>query len=173
MRFRIDGERLLVDGNQNAVPGYGVFKFAKNGSIKSLIVHDETSQTKQRYIYGDWTKFSGLGLFPQIIGIFAPISIDAPDKFELVSEINLLEFRSKVPENAVNPFHYSVHIQEDRFEKYGHIGDIEYHLSGTNLVPVITMPPTRNWNAVIMAIFLLGIVASLFYGIQKERKRTP
>ncbi len=170
MRFRIDGERLLVDENQNAVPDYGVFKFAKDGSIKSLIVHDETSQMKQQYTYGDWTKFSGLSLFPQIIGISASIPIDAPDKFELVSEINLLEFGSKVPENAVNLFHYSAHIQEDRFEKYVHIGDIEYHLSGTNLVPVITMPPTRNWNAVIMAIFLLGIVASLFYGIQKERK---
>ena len=170
MRFRIDGERLLVDENQNTVPGYGVFKFAKDGSIKSLIVHDESSQMKQRYIYRDWTKFSDLGLFPQIIGISAPLPIDAPDKFELVSEINLLEFVPKAPENAVNPFHYSAHIQEDTFEKYVHIGDIEYHLSGTNLVPVITMPPARSWNAVVMAIFLLGIVASLFYGIQKERK---
>ncbi len=172
MRFRIDGEQLLVDENQNTVPGYGVFKFAKDGSIKSLIVHDETSKMKQQYTYGEWTKFSGLSLFPQIIGISDSIPIDAPDKFELVSEINLLEFEPTAPKSAVNPFHYSAHIQEGTFEKYVHIGDIEYHLSGTNLVPVITMPPTRNWSAVVMAIFLLGIVASLFYGIQKERRRT-
>ena len=82
MRFRIDRERLLVDEKQNTVPGYGVSKFAKDGSIKSFIVHDETSQMKQQYIYGNWTKFSGLSLFPQIIGISDSIPIESPDKFD-------------------------------------------------------------------------------------------
>ena len=82
----------------------------KGRGIKSLIVHDETSQMKQQYIYGDWTKFSGLSLFPQIIGISDSIPIDAPDKFELVSEINLLEFEPTAPKNAVNQFHYNAHI---------------------------------------------------------------
>lgn len=41
--------RINGDENQNTVPGYGVFKFAKDGSIKSLIVHDETSKMKQQY----------------------------------------------------------------------------------------------------------------------------
>lgn len=93
---------------------------------------------KQQYIYGDWTKFSGLSLFLQSIGISDSIPIDAPDKFELVSEINLLEFEPTAPKNVVSQFHYNAHIQEDIFEKYVHIDDIEYHLSGTNLVPIIT-----------------------------------
>jgi len=169
----MENGRILADDDQgNALQGYGVPEFAENGAVASVIFHDGSDKTKQRFTYLEWADIPGLGLFPRIAGLSDSIPVGTSDDFEVVSEVELLEFRPEAPDGSSAPFHYREHIQEDSFEKYVHIGNIQYHLSGTNLVPVITIPPSKNWNAAIMAIFLLGILAVLFLEVFRERKNS-
>ena len=143
-------------------------EFNEDNTIATVIFSSEN--IKKRFIYKEWTNIPGLGYFPKIIELSDALPDKPLDGFLLSGEIELLEFRPSIWPKVGNPFHYQAHIDEDLYKKYVYIDNMEYSMRGTNLVPIVTLPPSESWNSAVMIIFLLGILVMLFFGVYRDRK---